>query len=272
MSITEFGADVKKDVPSHLDEAAPKSLTSMPTAVVHPVMAAAADHPAVKVAAASHPAVAALVATHPGVQAAAPHVSGAAAAHADAQGGPAHPAVAANHPAVEAAIKHPAVAAVIASHPHVVAHNRDLARRAAAHAEKHGWSPHDGHRFHHDPASPWYRGWGWGGGGFVSGVAASAWWPWHWGESRPGAPVRHHWWGRIRSWWWGEPVVYGGYDESGLSVADPGLQDVDLSGGADPGLQDVDLSGGADPTPDDDLDDSGSGEGGGAGTNGSISG
>ena len=106
MSITEFGADVKKDVPTHLEESAvTKAIASAPAA--HPVMAKAADHPALKVAAASHPAVAALVATHPGVQAAAPHVSGAAAAHADAQGGPAHPAVAANHPAVEAAIKAP---------------------------------------------------------------------------------------------------------------------------------------------------------------------
>jgi hypothetical protein len=259
MSITEFGADVKKDVPTHLEESAvPKAIASAPAA--HPVMSAAADHPAVKVATASHPAVAALVATHPGVQAAAPHVSGAAAAHVDAQGGPPHPAVAANHPAIEKAIKtHPAVAAVVASHPHVVRHNPDLARRAAAHAEKHGWGPSDGHLFHHDPASPWYRGWGAGGGGFLGGVAASSYWPWHWGESRPGAPVRHHWWGRIRGWWTGEPVVYGGYDESGLSAADPGLQDVDLSGGTD-------------PTPDDDLDDSGSGEGGGAGTNSSISG
>jgi len=258
MSLTEFGADLKKDVPTYLEESAvTKAIASAPAA--HPVMAAAADHPAVKVAAASHPAVAALVATHPGVQAAAPHVSNAAEVHVAAQGGPAHPAVVANHPAVEKAIQHPAVAAVVASHPHVVAHNPDLARRAAAHAEKHGWSPHDGHLFHHDPASPWYRGWGYGGGGFVSGIAASSYWPWHWGESRPGAPVRHHWWGRIRGWWTGEPVVYGGYDESGLSVADPGLQDVDLSGG-------VDL------TPDDDLDDSGSGEGGGSGTNVSISG
>jgi hypothetical protein len=259
MSLTEFGADVKKDVPTHLEESAvPKAVTSAPAA--HPVMTAAADHPAVKVAAASHPAVAALVATHPGVQAAAPHAASVAAAHADAQGGPSHPAVAANHPAVEKAIKtHPAVAAVIASHPHVVAHNPDLARRAASHAEKHGWGPSDGHLFHHDPASPWYRGWGWGGGGFVSSIATSHYWPWHWGESRPGAPVRHHWWGRIRGWWSGEPVVYGGYDESGLSTPDPGLQDVDLP----------DDTGGLGA---DDLDDSGSGEGGGAGTNGSISG
>jgi hypothetical protein len=265
MSLTEFGADVKSSVPSHISEATPKAVTDVSAAAAHPVMAAAADHPAVKVAAASHPAVAALIATHPAIQAAAPHVSNAAAAHADAQGGPAHPAVAANHPAVEKAIaSHPAVAAVIASHPHVVAHNPDLARSAAAHAEKHGWSPHDGHILHHDPSSPWYRGWGVGGGGFLGGIAASHYWPWHWGTSRPGAPVRHHWLGRLRGWWTGEPVVYGGYDESGLSTPDPGLQ-----GAAFQAVDDAGDTGGLAP---DDLDDSGSGEGGGAGTNSSISG
>jgi hypothetical protein len=265
MSITEFGADVKKDVPSHLDvPAEAKSLASAPAAS-HPVMKVASDHPAVKVAAASHPAVAALVASHPGVQAAAPHVSGAAAAHVDAQGGPSHPAVAANHPAVEKAVKtHPAVAAVVASHPHVVAHNPDLARRAAAHAEKHGWGPRDGHLFHHDPASPWYRGWGWEGGGFLGGVAASTWWPWHWGESRPGAPVRHHWWGRLRSWWSGEPyVVEDVYD------IDPGLPSPEDQSAAYQAVDQAGDTGGLGP---DDLDDSGSGEGGGAGTNSSISG
>ena len=271
MSITEFGADVKKDVPTHLEESAvSKAVTSAPAA--HPVMSAAADHPAVKVAAASHPAVAALVATHPGVQAAAPHVASAAAAHVDAQGGPAHPAVAANHPAIEKAIKtHPAVAAVVASHPHVVGHNPDLARRAAAHAEKHGWGPSDGHLFHHDPASPWYRGWGVGGGGFLGGVAASRYWPWHWGESRPGAPVRHHWWGRIRSWWSGEPLVENidVYDQSAYDPNDPGLPPPDAQSAAYQAVDQAGDTGGLSP---DDLDDSGSGEGGGAGTNSSISG
>ncbi|MFI5299725.1 MAG: hypothetical protein ACHREM_16690 [Polyangiales bacterium] len=254
MSITEFGADEKKLVPGHLDETTKAPAAAMTAAAGHPVMAAAADHPAVKVAAASHPAVAALIASHPGVQANAPHVSSAAEVHVAAQGGPAHPAVAANHPAVKkAAESHPAVAALIASHPQVARHAPEVARRAAAHAERHGWSPHDGHAFRHERGSPWYRGWGWAGGGF----AASHYWPWHWGDSRPGRPHRHHWWTRLRGWWTGEPIVedIDVYDLPSPEEQTAAYQAVDNYDGVSDDI---------------DLDDSGSGEGGGAGTNNSI--
>ncbi len=255
MSITEFGADEKKLIPSHVDETTKAPAAATTAAAGHPVMAAAADHPAVKVAAASHPAVAALIASHPGVQAAAPHVSNAAEAHVAAQGGPAHPAVAANHPAVAAAAAaHPAVAALLASHPQVARHAPETARRAAAHAERHGWSPHDGHRFHHDPASPWYRGWGWAGGG----IAAASWWPWHWGASHPGRPRRHHWWTRLRGWWTGESEIVDVYD------IDPGLPSPEYQSAAYQAVDRAGDTGGLDP---DDL-----GDGDGSGTDDSISG
>lgn len=199
-----------KVIASHVD--ATSRGASGGDAPTHPTMQAVVNHPAVATAAASHPAVAAVVATHPAVQTLAPHVAVKAAGHVESHGGPDHPAVAVNHPAVKEAMKsHPAVAAVIASHPHVVDHAPRMAERAAAHAERHGWSP-----FGHRPGAPWYSGWSWGGfGGWH--------WPWHWGSSQPGAPERHHWWGRLWGWWRNEPEV--GYVPPPLpdDNYDPGL-------------------------------------------------
>jgi hypothetical protein len=208
--------------------------------------AGAATHPAVAQAAASHPAVAALMASHPAVQAAAPHVAQAAEDHA-AQAGitrQGQAAALANHPAVlKAAEDHPAVAALLATHPVVNAAAPHVAQAAAGHAARRPESyGHPGgrhteeHRGEHRGGRNWERDWNAhrdsyaGYGAWVRAGKPEHWygrlwhqwgWPWHWHGHEVHGGRRYGFWGmRFWPWNWGRTEVIDVYDEPAPPVID----------------------------------------------------